>query len=165
MRDFEITRNLSNNWEVSTTLVSDMGKHKPLYVVSWEEITSIIKILAKNLSEFGIRSVTGIPRGGLIPAIMLSHEMGIPYIDLDRACKKDSSVKTHTALVDDISDSGHTLLPYLKHQFPVVTLLTRSTTEVIPTYTGQVIDNSDWVIFPWERKEAPKVQDYLASNL
>lgn len=165
MRDFEITHDLSNDWEVNTTLVSDMGKHKPLYILSWEDVNRFIKILAKNLTEIGIRSITGVPRGGLIPAIMLSHEMGIPYVDISRACKKDLSIKQRTVLIDDISDTGHTLESYTKHQFSIATLLTRSTTKVLPTYTGQVVENSDWVIFPWERKEAPKVQDYLASSI
>ena len=47
-----------------------------------------------------IDSVMGLPRGGLIPAVMISHELGIPLV---------INPTKNTLVVDDINDTGHTL--------------------------------------------------------
>ena len=55
----------------------------------------------KNTTETPtIDSVTGIARGGLIPAVMVSHKLDLPYVD---------AVGPNTLVIDDIADSGVTL--------------------------------------------------------
>ena len=49
--------------------------------VSWWDMSDIIKDLCDRIPlELPlVDSVYGIPRGGLIPAVMISHHLGLPY--------------------------------------------------------------------------------------
>ena len=65
-------------------------------------------IAASDLISSGkIRSVAGVPRGGLILAVLLSHQLGIPLVYVEEATPS-------TLLVDDLADTGETLLEYRK---------------------------------------------------
>ena len=70
--------------------------------VSWWDMSDIIKDLAKKIPfEVPLAdSIYGIPRGGLIPAVMLSHKLGLPMVE---------TIGKNTLVVDDMSDSGVTL--------------------------------------------------------
>lgn len=103
------------------------------YKMSWEEFDGRCKLLAKRVKKFkDIKSIFGIPRGGLIPAVRLSHLTGLPLTG--------NPDPITTLIVDDIIDSGKTRESFsnFKH-FDVVI---NKQTEVI----------SEWVIFPWEVK-------------
>ena len=75
-------------------------KHK--VYITWKEIDTLVTILIHKVLDKlpEIDSVTGIARGGLIPAVMLSHKLGVPYTQ---------AVGPNTLVVDDICDSGVTL--------------------------------------------------------
>ena len=70
--------------------------------LDWDEIDRLVDILCKKIvTELPfIDSVTGLARGGLIPAVMISHRLNLPYV---------TQVSTNTLVVDDIADSGVTL--------------------------------------------------------
>ena len=70
--------------------------------ITWDTIDNLITIIAREIiSESpNIYNIYGIPRGGLIPAVLLSHKLGIPVTQ---------EVKNYSLIVDDISDSGNTL--------------------------------------------------------
>ena len=50
--------------------------------LEWSEIHELVNILCKKIiTEYpNIDSVMGLPRGGLIPAVMISHELGLPIV-------------------------------------------------------------------------------------
>ena len=52
--------------------------------VSWWDMSDLIKDLAEKIPfEVPLAdSIYGIPRGGLIPAVMLSHKLGLPMVDI-----------------------------------------------------------------------------------
>ena len=54
--------------------------------VSWWDMTDLIKDLTKKIPfEVPLAdSIYGIPRGGLIPAVMLSHSTGLPLVAYNR---------------------------------------------------------------------------------
>ena len=90
------------------------------------------------------RKVFGIPRGGTLVAVMLSHECGLPMVtDID---EYDSSV----LVVDDIVDSGDTIKPIDDDSYFIASLYCReNTTYVFPSFWA--FDAKDyWVVFPWE---------------
>ena len=66
--------------------------------VSWETIKELVRVVGKKtIFDFpNIDSVMGLPRGGLIPAVLLSHEIGLPYVQ---------HPGKNTLVVDDICDS------------------------------------------------------------
>ena len=69
------------------------------YYVDWDEINALVFRLRCKIGFF--KNIYGLQRGGLIPAVMLSHQLGIPMAKGD--------IGPDTLIVDDICDSGETL--------------------------------------------------------
>ena len=121
--------------------------------LTWEEVDDLVNILKQKvldeLPEIG--SVMGIARGGLIPAVMLSHKLGVPYTNL---------VAPNTLVVDDICDSGKTI-----KEAPGVytaTLHYKKSAIVKPSvYASLLLNESQWIVYPWERQDSEPIQDYL----
>jgi hypoxanthine phosphoribosyltransferase len=132
--------------------------------MSWKWVDDQIEELAERLKDKKLRYISGIPRGGLIPAIMLSHKLGVTYIPFDEAKKygrHDIRFKNEDILlVDDICDSGVTMKDYAP-RFITATLCLRYISETIPEYYGEKIEDDRWLVFPWERNDSNTKQNYL----
>lgn len=132
--------------------------------MSWKWVDDQIDELAKRLKNKKLRYISGIPRGVLIPAIMLSHKLGVTYIPFDEAKKygrHDIRFKNEDILlVDDICDSGVTMKDYAP-RFITATLCMRYISETVPEYYGEKIEDDRWLVFPWERNDSNTKQDYL----
>ena len=92
-----------------------INKKPPLqYVyVSWDEVENIVWELADEMKrrKYVPDVICGIIRGGLIPATMLSHALGIRMITI---CVGKVGVNYYDfrgkiLLAEDINDSGNTL--------------------------------------------------------
>ena len=141
-----------------------MGKVKKKYV-TWEEIEQDIDSIVKDLLKHAdIDYVVGIPRGGLIIAVMISHRLGVKHMTIDHLEKLEEFDldidKKKILIVDDISDSGQTLKRFRK-DYTTATLDVRNTTIAIPQFYANWLDNADWIVYPWERKDSKTIQDYL----
>ena len=70
--------------------------------LSWDDINTSVKVLCeKIITEYpNIDSVMGLPRGGLIPAVLISHQLDLPFV---------LHPGKNTLVVDDINDTGETL--------------------------------------------------------
>jgi uncharacterized protein len=133
--------------------------------VSWVEVGILVDTLALKIlkSNHNFKSIYGIPRGGLIPAVMLSHRTGIPL--------SMGSIYEDTLIVDDICDSGVTFVEmYGKYQtelaFPLNLKFAslhyrKHACSFTPTFHGYIIPNDDWIIYPWENPNSDTLQDYL----
>jgi hypoxanthine phosphoribosyltransferase len=115
------------------------------------DIEKLLKRDVDRLREYKLDAVYGIPRGGLVLAVMLSHKLDLPLLlSLDEVLlyKKQEKV---VLILDEISDSGKTLKMYKQlTQFPSYTLYIREGTETIPEVYGTSIGSKDWLNFPWE---------------
>ena len=123
---------------------------------SWDDIDVLVDILTNKIlhDQPNIDSVHGIARGGLIPAVLISHKLGLPYI---------GAVGPNTLVVDDICDTGVTLekgpgvytavLHYKPH-----------TSCFQPTMWSEIHEGDEWLIYPWETKDSDPIQDYLKSD-
>ena len=126
-------------------------KHK--VYLTWEQVDTLVTILKHKVLDKlpEIDSVTGIARGGLIPAVMLSHKLGVPYTQ---------SVGPNTLVVDDICDSGVTL-----KDAPGVytaTLHYKSSAIVKPSvYASLLLNENQWLVYPWENEDSNTIQGYL----
>tara|TARA_B100001778_G_C18472673_1_gene576568 strand:+ start:189 stop:596 length:408 start_codon:yes stop_codon:yes gene_type:complete len=124
--------------------------------VSWWDMSDIIKDLAEKIPfEVPlIDSIYGIPRGGLIPAVILSHKLGLPMVDI---------IGRNTLVVDDMSDSGVTLSK-MPGQFTAVLFHKPHTSCFTPNVWSRLHEGDEWLVFPWEEFDSPAKQDYLQGN-
>ena len=132
--------------------------------ISWDEFNENIEKLVSKIKN--VDYVVGIPRGGLILAVTLSHKLDIKHMTVDHLEKLEdlnflNYDRKKILIVDDISDSGQTLKYYKKAGYTTATLDVRSTTITKPDYYVNWIDNADWIVYPWERKDSNTIQDYL----
>ena len=47
--------------------------------ISWKNVEQLIQKIAEQINKDEIKFISGLSRGGLIPAVMLSHLTGISY--------------------------------------------------------------------------------------
>ena len=125
-------------------------------ILSWIDTNELVDVLCEKIKFDlpNIDSVHGIPRGGLIPAVLISHKLGLPYV---------GAVGPNTLVIDDICDSGVTLdkgpgvytavLHYKPH-----------TSCFKPTIWSETHEGDEWVIYPWETKDSDPIQDYLKND-
>ena len=124
--------------------------------VSWWDMSDIIKDLCDRIPlELPlVDSVYGIPRGGLVPAVMISHHLGLPYVE---------TIGKNTLIVDDICDSGVTL-DKMPGQFTAVLFHKPHTSIFTPDIWAKEHTGDEWLIFPWENSKSEHIQDYLANE-
>ena len=130
-----------------------MGK----FYVTWDEIEELVELLCLQIAKSGIQitDIYGLQRGGLIPAVMLSHKLGIPMtVNL---------ISKTTLIVDDICDSGETFKELFKiHPNSKFACLhfKPHTSHFNPDFSANKFFSDDWVVYPWEREDSKTIQDY-----
>lgn len=119
--------------------------------LSWDDISILVEDLCDTIASSGaqITSLTGIKRGGLIPAVMISHKLNIPYVE---------RINKDTLVIDDICDTGETLKNSIA--LYTATLHYKPTAGFTPDFYAKEV-GSEWIVYPWERKDSDAVQDYL----
>ena len=60
-----------------------------------------------------------------------------------------------------IENSGQTLKSYKMQGHTTATLDVRNTTITKPDFYCNWLENADWIVYPWERKDSKTKQDYL----
>jgi hypoxanthine phosphoribosyltransferase len=100
--------------------------------------------LSKQIPINTFDYIYGIPRGGLVIAVYLSHRCNIPLIN---SLNKDIK---NVLIVDDIADTGKTLAELKEYNFQTATLYYKSRSIIKPTFIGEEVENDEWVVFPWE---------------
>lgn len=128
-------------------------------IISWENVDEAIEVLAKQIEDSNIHYevIYGLARGGLVPAVMLSHKLKIPMVlNMEEVWRL--KVKNKAALiVDDISDTGETLRYFDDQKFDIATLFVREhTSKIKPRYSYRNINHDNWLLFPWETKDSSK---------
>ena len=129
--------------------------------VSWELIEDCVTDIAFYLKDTGkiFKGVFGIPRGGSLLAVMLSHKLDITYITDFRKVDDGDII-----VIDDIVDTGKTFQFYKEQpetkDAHYVTIHEHKQSIIKPDYS--VIDKQDkWIVYPWETTDSEEIQDYL----
>ena len=127
--------------------------------VSWDLIDECVTEIAFHLKDTGkdFKGVYGIPRGGSLLAVMLSHKLDLPYIENPFDLQFDDFV-----IIDDIADTGKTLNFYDETfgKGYIVTIHEHEQSIVKPEYS--VINKGDkLIVYPWETEDSKEIQDYL----
>ena len=142
------------------------------------EFVAAVHILAAKLVEdtdWKPDYIIGIGRGGLVPAVFLSHAIGLPTLSVDYSSQvkdfADAPLErlaaraqdgTRLLFLDDINDSGRTIA-HLREKLAAggatqgsvrfATLIDNVSSVQTVDYRARTIDRTvtkDWFIFPWE---------------
>ena len=143
---------------------------------SWQDFDEDIEILTNYIrnNKWIPNYIVGVKRGGLIPAIKLSHIFNKPLIMMSCQLRdsKDNEVRLyeveqlpknqHILIVDDICDSGITLqkIVYQLHSdgfsnIKTCSLIYNFAQDFRIDYCAREIDrfqDNRWIIFPWEQE-------------
>mgnify|MGYP003625569678 FL=1 len=126
--------------------------------LSWSDVEDLVEVLCEKITKIpNITHISGLSRGGLIPAVLVSHKLNLPYTD--KILWSDDKIIRNTLLIDDICDSGETLF---NHEAAITAVLhfKPHTSKFTPTAYAQKQMGDEWVIYPWERKDSKAIQDY-----
>ncbi|MCM1528337.1 MAG: phosphoribosyltransferase [Bacteroides sp.] len=110
--------------------------------VKWEEVHVFIEALAEHLHKNvpKVSGVYGLPRGGLCPAVMLSHMINVPIL---------MSPCAGSVIIDDIADSGKTMLHYRERGYFIATVFYKKPSLVEPDF-WMFEKKCEWIRLPWE---------------
>ena len=125
-----------------------MNEWKKYFVTPEEFHNNIIK-LANMIPKNKYENVYAIPRGGLIIGVYLSHYLDIP-LKLIYHSFYDLKLQSNL-IVDDIADTGRTLLEF--KDFDIATVYYKPRSIVKPTYYAEECSNDRWIVFPFEKAE------------
>ena len=144
--------------------MKEVNKH----YLDWKEVTTLVNNLCDKIifyqidNDFTFKDIFGLQRGGLIPAVMISHQLKIPMTK--------GTISTNTLIIDDICDSGETLSNFYKkyeeefaYSFNLKTACLHykpHTSFFKPTLYSEEFKNNNWIIYPWERIDSKTIQDY-----
>lgn len=120
-----------------------MEKVKVTYAEIDEYIDKVVEDLkSKNIKPTG---VYGLPRGGLVFAILLSYRMDIPLLlNASKGC----------VIIDDIADSGRTLMHFTENdtqfnRYYITTMYYHERSMVKPDFYLH-LKKDRWIEFPYE---------------
>lgn len=143
--------------------------------VTHEEMVAGVHAIAEAAEPWNPTLLVGIGRGGLTPAVFLSHRMGLPLVSIDHSTRiaqfgeelvavlaRRTREGDRLLFVEDINDSGKTIGELRaalaaeqamanRVRFAVLIDNIRSSQRV--DYGARQIDRSvdkDWFVFPWE---------------
>jgi hypoxanthine phosphoribosyltransferase len=138
-----------------------MAKEKVFLSWNWvdQQVMTLGETIKESVSEFTY--ITGIPRGGLIPGAYLSHYLGIKYIPYGEAKQLPIAIRRDVLVIDDICDSGITLIEASEFGFQTAALALRYSSPYIPEFYSEKILDDRWLVFPWERADEKPIQNYL----
>lgn len=132
--------------------------------VDWMDIDALCLDIANDARHLGITKIVGITRGGLIPGVILSHMLNVPFepitwqtrdgLTQDADAIAENNLST-TLFVDDICDSGITMkdVAELAPEAKRAVLLNKRNDIGIDIMGQSLYNVNEWVVFPWESEE------------
>lgn len=148
-----------------------------LNYISYEDFLAKVRGLSRMLAADIWRAdfIIGIGRGGLVPAVYISHELQVPMLSIDHSAKVPGFADellgkvagksidgTRLLFVDDINDSGGTIA-YVrkllsdfgcnKENLRFAVLMDNCRSQARVDYAAEGIDRAQdkrWFVFPWE---------------
>jgi hypoxanthine phosphoribosyltransferase len=154
-----------------------------MHMFGWAEIDALVELIAERAAGQKVEAIVGIARSGLVPAVMLSHRIGVrPFsvIDIARTTSdainasksapvwhgisnRDAVAGRRVLLIDDIV--GHAMtMPMAAAALrdlgadPVTATLVVNQHNLGARAPRSVVDIYGcvvygWVVFPWEGKD------------
>ncbi|HLV06534.1 MAG TPA: phosphoribosyltransferase family protein [Croceibacterium sp.] len=138
------------------------------------DVRALAAAVAADAEEWRPGAIVGVARGGLAPAVYLSHALGIAMVSCDMSAEpatlhagvaglaQRTQAGERLLFVDDINDSGRTI-GLLRRRLAAegagegavrfATLLDNEASTERVDYRARSIDRrvvKDWFVFPWE---------------
>lgn len=144
-------------------------KFKSKIYVDYEDVLSLCKNLEHDIQKHKPTLIVGITRGGLLPALHLSHHLERPMKTIVWQTREDDNQEydkdlqsvidsgRHVVFIDDINDSGRTFGEISKAyhcERPNVmfaSLIKKVDTSYSNALAALTISDKRWIIFPWEK--------------
>ena len=126
---------------------------------TWNEFINITHHLISNINYGGkeYKYIYPVPRGGLIPGVILSYNYNLPLLLTEQDMLSKPLIDI--LIVDDIVDSGNTLLKYFERGYDIASVFVRHTTIFTPKYYGHQINHSNWIMLPYDN---PDIEDTIS---
>lgn len=128
--------------------------------ITWEHYDEMLNKLYRRVQDQNYDMIIGVTRGGLVPAVHLSHLLGVPMATVQYQLR-DGNGSMHiisqqgyqkALIVDDICDTGDTIRGlsevFKNTDFAV---LIDKTGDSMVKYRAAYFEADDWVVFPWEQ--------------
>ena len=143
-----------------------MSESKCIINYPWNIIDDLVKEISSRAGTYKPTHIVGIARGGLVPAVMLSHRLNLPMETLGVSFR-DNKATHHTKfkpikdarylIVDDINDSGTTfkvvtdIFKNRRLQHRTAALINKEKSDFDVDFYGEMFYHDDWITFPWEK--------------
>lgn len=143
-------------------------KFKNKIYLDYDDIESMNQNLVHDVSKFKPDVIVGITRGGLLPALHLSHHLDRPLQtiiwqtrDINK-CEHDKKLQnlidtgSRVVFVDDINDTGRTFSEISKayhgarSNVMFISLVQKLET-THPATAALTLSDDRWIVFPWEK--------------
>ena len=143
-------------------------KFKNKIYLDYEDVESMNMNLVHDVSKFKPDVIVGITRGGLLPALHLSHHLDRPLQtiiwqtrDINK-CEHDKKLQnlidtgSRVVFVDDINDTGRTFSEISKayhgarSNVMFISLVQKLET-THPATAALTLSDDRWIVFPWEK--------------
>ena len=119
--------------------------------LSWHEFDQAVAAIVERCHGQTFSGIHGIPRGGLVLAVSLSHRLELPLL---------SAPQPGCLLVDDVYETGLTLAPY-RELAGCTTMVWVSKAQPQWWQAVEVTGSQEWIVFPWENAAAAAADEQL----
>lgn len=156
-----------------------MPKKFKCTLLSWEKIIELSKEVSKKILQDKFRPdiIVGITRGGWIPSVLISDELGLKdllALKIEHwgiTASKDEKARVKfplnidlagkkILLVDDLTDTGESIELAIEHlkelnakEVKTATLLHKTQSSSNPDFYAKKVEKWKWITFPWNLNE------------
>lgn len=132
--------------------------------LAWQDIWRLAERVAESWKGQGIERVYGIPQGGLPVAIEVAKCLHVPVVPWAGQSPEDiAHAPERTLVVDDLVDSGRTMVAYFEAGCDCDALLRKPHSPNFLCSKAELVD--EWVVFPWERRKGHGAEDAVVRLL
>jgi hypoxanthine phosphoribosyltransferase len=109
-------------------------------LLSWHDFDQAVEWIAQRRGDRRFSGIYGIPRGGLVLAVALSHRLELQLLP---------EPQSGCLVVDDVFETGRTLAPH-RQLAGAELVVWISKAEPQWWRAVEVTSSAEWIVFPWE---------------
>lgn len=140
-------------------------KFKSKIYLDYDDVLSMCINLEREVSKMKPDLIVGITRGGLLPALHLSHALGVKMTTVAWQTRDELNQEhsehvqsfidngSTVVFVDDINDTGTTFhgIDNMYKGGKFVSLVEKCDSSFKGDFASLKLDDERWLVFPWEK--------------